>query len=223
MKRLQFLLLPLAVVFFWAPATWAAGAAADNCIQGNGAMGSEPRILDPFSRIDADGAFEIRIVCGRDQQLRIEAETNLIPHIRTRVQDRTLFIDTDRSVCARKEMRIAIAVPVLDAFFADGAIDASISDIRADRFDLTLAGSGNATVSGQVRQFSARLTGAGDLQGTGLMARSASVILAGAGQAAVYAAQYLEATIEGVGDITVHGDPEEIVEHINGVGEVIRQ
>lgn len=186
-------------------------------------MGTEERILDPFSRIDADGAFEIRIACGHDQKVRIEAETNLIARIRTRVENRTLFIDTDRSVCARKEMRIAISLPALDAFSADGAIDAAISDVRTDRFQLFLAGSGNATVSGQVRQFDARLTGAGDLQAAELMARSVAVTLAGAGQAAVYAARRLEATIEGVGDIAVHGNPEEIIEHINGVGEVIRQ
>ena len=213
----------MVAILFWATATCAMGGATDQCVEGNGKVGSEMRSLPPFTRIQADGVLEIDVTCGHDQRVRITAETNLLPRIRTRVQHQTLIIDTDRSICAQKDLRMEIAVPRLDGLAADGAIDAVVARIRSERFVLDLAGSGNATLSGRAGQLEARLTGAGDLDAAELLTRHASVVMAGAGEATVHAAQRLEAAIEGTGDITVYGNPEEIVENISGVGEVLRR
>ncbi|MBI9083810.1 MAG: DUF2807 domain-containing protein [Desulfobacterales bacterium] len=223
MDSLRVLLWWVVAIFIGATAATAMGGMTTQCVEGNGKVGSEMRNLPPFTQIQADGVFEIGVTCGRKQRVQITAETNLLPRIQMRVQNQTLVIGTDTSVCAKKELRIDIHVPRLERLSADGAVDAVVADIRSERFVLDLAGSGNATLAGQAGRLDARLTGAGDLYAAGLMTRHASVSLEGAGQATVHATQRLEATIEGTGDITVYGHPEKIIENISGVGEVLRR
>ena len=212
----------VAILIGLSSAATAMGGMTTQCVEGNGQLGSEMRNLPVFTQVKADGGFEIGSICGRTQRVQVTAETNLLPRIQMRVQGQTLVISTDTSVCAKKDLRIDIHVPRLERFSADGAVDAVVADIRTERFILDLAGSGNATLAGQAGRLDARLTGAGDLHAAELITRQTSVSLEGAGQATVHATQRLEATIDGTGDITVYGNPREIVENISGVGEVLR-
>ena len=63
-------------------------------IEGNGSIITETRNSVSFNFVENRGSFNVYIVKDTVFYIDIEAESNLIPHIRTTVHGNTLEIDT---------------------------------------------------------------------------------------------------------------------------------
>ena len=63
-------------------------------IEGNNNVESETRMLVSFDKVDNEATFNVYIRHDSLYTVTVEAESNLIPHIRTIVNGNTLQIDT---------------------------------------------------------------------------------------------------------------------------------
>jgi len=208
----------------------------------------ETRALPSFSRIEVDGVAEIVLRQGKTEGATVEASSDLLPRIRTRVRDRTLYIDVSQErrwsdwthlFESQPTPRITVDFIRLEGMEAGGAIKLLADGLRADdlRLDfagastirirnlqaavLRLEGSGATKVelSGKVGAQVVDLSGASSYAALDMESDRAELHVSGAGKAYVNAKTALSVEISGAGVVEYLGNPK-IDKDITGVGKV---
>jgi hypothetical protein len=192
-------------------------------IRGNGRVKQETRTIAEFDRLEAGGAFTIKVRVGSVPSLSISAEENLLSYIRTSVKGNRLIIDTKKNISPRKEILITITTPDLNSVDVSGANNVSIAEISTSDFDVSLSGAGHVYLEGKVDKLQAELSGAGNIEAKELKAKDVRVSVSGAASADVYATENLDASVSGVGSIDYFGDPKNTNTHVSGVGSISRK
>ena len=192
-------------------------------IRGNGRIKNEEREISSFEKLDAGGAFTIKVIVGPAASLKISAEENLLSYIRTSVRGDRLVIDTKKSISPRKEILIEITTPVLTSVDVSGANNVSVKGISSKDFSIDLSGAGHIYAEGEVDNLDADLSGAGNINAKNLKAKDVRVTVSGAASADVYAKESLNASVSGVGSIDYYGNPAETKTNVSGVGSINRK
>ena len=192
-------------------------------VRGNGRMTEEVRDIREFNKIDASGAYTIKVKVGEEPRLKISAEENLMKYIRTDVRGNTLIIDSRKSISPRKEIRIYVTTPELYSIDCSGANNVYAQDIDADNFRVELSGAGNIDLHGQTDRLRAEISGAGNIDARNLKANEVIISVSGAASADVYAKDYLDASVSGVGSIDYYGNPKKTNTSVSGVGSISRR
>jgi len=204
-----------------------AGLLVSSCsfwgVRGNGRVKSENRKVSEFTKIDASGAYTIRIKVGEQPSIRIKAEENLLSLIRTYVKGNTLIIDNKKNLSPRKELLIEITTNELVALECSGANDIKVSGIDSDRFEVELSGAGSIELSGVSDKFYGDLSGAGSINARNLLANKVFISVSGAASANVHAKEFLDASVSGVGSIDYYGEPQNTRTNVSGVGSISRK
>lgn len=193
------------------------------CIEGSGNARTEQRQVVFFNAINVSGAFDVYVECQQKQNVEITTDDNILPHITTKVRGQTLYITSNRSICPKSQLDINISIDNVEDFASSGASDVSISDINNKKLVMTLEGVGDIDVSGKTREFVIDVSGAVEIDAKGLLSEEVRISSSGAAEAVVHASKRLQIDISGVGDIYYYGNPEEIIEDISGVGEIIKK
>jgi len=100
-----------------------------------------------------------------------------------------------------------------------GAGQVNIKVLSAEMLEVDLPGACVIKVSGKVGEQRITISGAGSYSASKLESRRASVDLRGAGQATVWAVEYLDVTIRGLGSVEYYGTPT-VKKSISGLGTV---
>jgi Putative auto-transporter adhesin, head GIN domain len=189
-------------------------------VVGDGQPSSQTRTIGPVSVISADGAFALTIKSGPTPGLIVETDKNLLPIVRTIVTDGRLDISTERSYSVEGRIAITVTSPRINEVEASGSNQITGEGLTGENFSITLNGSNNALLSGNVGTLTAQLSGANHLSAQQLNAGSAVVKLSGSGNAAVAAHQRIAAEISGAAAISVYGNPKERSTVVNGAGKI---
>lgn len=215
MKTRILLAILLAVVSFSACTVWG--------VRGNGRMKEQNRNSEEFDRIEAGGAFTIRVLVGKSTSIRINAEENLLQYIKTKVSGGTLIIDSKKNLNPKKDIEIFITTPSLSALEASGANNVDVVGINEKEFFVNLSGAGNVDLKGNADKLRAEISGAGNIDARELKARDVMISVSGAASADVYAKEILDASVSGVGSIDYYGNPEKTRTNVSGVGSITRK
>lgn len=191
------------------------------CTEGDGNIKTETRDLPSFVGIAVDGAFDVRVTCGRKQLVQITADANLLPLITTRVNTNILTIDTNRSICTKSDLLITVALPDIEQATVSGASEMTITRIDNRKFDLKSDGAGDISISGKTGLFSASLTGSTDLKARQLIAETVQISIHDAGEGTVYATQKLDAAVNGAASVTYFGNPKTVMKQADDAGEIV--
>ncbi|MBE7433194.1 MAG: DUF2807 domain-containing protein [Anaerolineales bacterium] len=210
---------------------------------GSGNVVTESREVGDFTTIELDYPARVTVTQGDSASVTIEAEDNILPGLRTRVQNEALKIYYDaedgKHVNPTRVVKITIVVTELHEVDFDSAGEITISGIQTDELDISLSGAGNLkvndldavkfsvdlsgagsmTASGKADNFELDLSGFGSFTGKDLQTQTADVNLSGAGSATVWVEDELDATISGAGSVNYFGSPS-VSKQINGVGTV---
>ena len=197
----------------------AAPLAAES-LTGSGTVKTETRTLTAYTAIDAGGALELTITCGKDLHCEVTADDNLLPAITTAVEGDTLKIGTNGSISTSSGIKIALSVPDLHKLTLSGAGKVALTGVKNDALALNLTGATNVTASGRTHALTIEISGAGKIAADDLKADDATVICSGTGAVDVSASGTLTATVSGVGRVRYSGDPKSVQKHVSGVGSV---
>ncbi|MBI1939507.1 MAG: DUF2807 domain-containing protein [Ignavibacteriales bacterium] len=192
-------------------------------VRGNGRVKHTSRSVGDFKRIDVGGAFTVNIKVGASPSVKIQAEENLIPLIKTTVRGDKLIIDTKKNISPRKEIVINVTTNYLESIECSGANDINASGISSDNFNVELSGAGSVDLQGDAKVVHAELSGAGNINAENLKASRVYISVSGAASARVYARDYLDASVSGVGSIDYYGDPQDVSTNVSGVGSITRK
>lgn len=222
MKRSMLCLL--AVTLFAASSTMADGflkwTSGKDCIKGSGKLVTEIRELGEFTKIESWGSADIIITVGKDQQVSLTFDDNLIDLIKTDVHGKTLKISSEGSFSSRRSCKVEITVPNLEQVSVAGSGDVEIFNLAGEYFEYTVSGSGDMWAEGTVDEIDIGVRGSGDIDTRELSAREATVKISGSGDVKVHATESFYGRVSGSGDIDIYGNPEHISRHVSGSGDI---
>jgi len=212
-------------------------------ISGSGNVISETREVNGFNALNLKYPAKVLITQGRVESVKIEAEDNLLPDLKTQVKNGTLEIFYNKTgnthVNPTKPVVIIIIVKdLVDVEFSsageltidglktdnldvslNGAGDLELNDINLKKLSVDLSGAGSMIASGTTDDLDVNISGFGDFKGADLHGKTAKVNISGAGSATVWVDNELDANISGAGSVNYHGSAK-VTKQINGIGSV---
>jgi len=210
---------------------------------GSGNIVTETRDVSDFRAIEVSYPAQVIVKQGTKESLKIEAEDNLLPGLKTQVRNGVLdiFYKTEKGkhVNPTKMVKITIVVKDLaDVEFTSageliieklntdtldvslsGAGNLKLDEIHAKSLGVNLSGAGSMNASGVADDLDMTISGFGDFKGAELHNKTARVNISGAGSATVWADDELTAQVSGAGSVSYYGSAS-VTRQISGVGGV---
>jgi hypothetical protein len=210
--------------------------------KGSGKVTSELRSAEIFNGVEMKNAANIYITQGDKQEIRVEAEDNLISHIRTTVKNKELIIDNDQEINNTQPINIYITVKEICLIELSGSGNiitknqlncdnmvmrlSGSGDIRAslssNSIKTTLSGSGNLNLKGISAASDIRLSGSGNIDARELKTTSSNISITGSGTSTVDVHDALTVNITGSGNVYYISEPDRINSKIIGSGEILK-
>lgn len=215
---------------------------AQKKVKGNGKIVTEKRTTASYDEINVSGFFDVELISGKEGNITIKGEENIIPLIKVEVKDNVLKIYTERNININSNKDLVLTVPfeqissvtlsgsgdveskntiVASNFNAklSGSGDLTL-DVKATNIDTSLSGSGDVAVTGKTDNFASKISGSGDVDAVNLIAKNVNVTISGSGDIKVNCTDSLYARVSGSGNIEYKGDPQKKDTKVSGSGEI---
>lgn len=214
-------------------------------IKGNGKKVTIDRNIGEYDALAVSGWFDVDLVDGKEGNLTLEGEENLLEYIITEVDNGKLVIKVEKGVNLKPSswndgIRITVPVESINAVSMSGSGDiVGKKTIKASNFktamsgsgDITLAietesitaamsGSGDMNLSGSTRDFEATISGSGDIKAYDLEAENVEATVSGSADIKVTANESIKARVSGSGDISYRGNPGKVDTKTSGSGDI---
>jgi len=193
---------------------------------------TDKRDVGAFTGIDMRGFGKMVLTQGDTQSVTISGSDNVVPLVKTTVQDGTLIIELQEKVNVlnldkQNILTFDITVKDLTTLTVSGAAQVEmaalntsaltmtmsgagqfvLSKLAATSADIRLTGLGDIEVIGEVTRETVTISGAGDVRAGDLKSKTADVSITGLGGATVWATDQLNGTISGAGSVSYYGEP----------------
>lgn len=196
-------------------------------------------IVKPFTKIYLEGAFKVILEQGTQSGLRIKTDEDNFKYIDVQSDSESLRLKITKKHFNFDELVLYITFKDLEKLEIEGGISLeTIGYVELKNFYFYISGGANVEmnmkankltvkVEGGVKikfdgiadELDATISGAGYLDATDLKTKRTECKMEGACVASVYATEWLNATISGVGKIKYKGNPQ-VVKKIEGIGLV---
>jgi len=214
-------------------------------IKGNGNKVTIERSVGDYEAISVSGWFDVDLVDGREGELTLEGEENLLEYLVTEVENGKLVIKVEKGVNLKPStwndgIRITVPVESIDAVSMSGSGDivgkktiksssfkTAMSgsgditlDIETESITAAMSGSGDMNLSGSTKDFEATISGSGDIKAYDLEADNVEATVSGSADIKVTANEMLRARVSGSGDISYRGNPKKVDSKTSGSGDI---
>ena len=196
-------------------------------------------VVKPFTKIYLEGAFKVILEQGSQPGLRIKTDEDNFKYIDVQSGSELLSLKITKKHFNFDELVLYITFTDLEKLEIEGGISLeTIGYVELKDFYFHVAGGANVEMNVKVNklivkveggvkiefdgiadELDATISGAGYLDATDLKTRRTDCKMEGACAASVYATEWLNATISGIGKITYKGDPQ-VIKKIEGIGLV---
>jgi len=214
-------------------------------VKGNGKKVTVDRTVSEYDALAVSGWFDVDLVEGKEGELTLEGEENLLEYIITEVENGKLIIKVEKGVNLKPSsssdgIRITVPVESIDAVSMSGSGDivgkktikssnfkTAMSgsgditlDIETESITAAMSGSGDMNLSGSTRNFEATISGSGDIKAYDLEADNVEATVSGSADIKVTAKEMLKARVSGSGDISYRGNPKKVDTKTSGSGDI---
>lgn len=189
-------------------------------IKGSGTSKTEQRNVTGFKRIDAGGAVNVEVEAQKDFSVSVEADDNLLQHIKTEVSGDTLKIYSEGKISPSAKMNVKISMPSIEGLDLSGASDGKITNVHADSLELKVSGASEVSISGETKNLEADASGASEINAENLKVEDGKIEASGASSATVSVANNLEAEASGASKISYAGEPKNIKQNASGASSI---
>jgi hypothetical protein len=240
LKKITFILFALTVCTTTNAQNWWRNSEK---IKGNGNVVTVKRTTQDYDGVSVGGSFDVILVKGKEGNITIEGEENIIRYIETEVSGNTLKVKYEKNINIRttKRLTVTIAYQDLDMISLGGSGNISCNNlIKADDLKVSLGGSGNITLEVDANEVSSNIGGSGNIKLSGnsnemtsSIAGSGSIkaydletdtlyaTIAGSGSIRTTVKTKIKAKVVGSGSIYYKGNPKHIDTKSVGSGDVV--
>jgi hypothetical protein len=200
--------------------TYASSGFGFETVTGNGVTAREERPVAALSALEVGGVAHVDVRVGPAPSLVVEADSNLLPLIRTEARGDRLVVGTEGSYRTRNPIHIIYTVPQLTALRAGGAGHINVTGLSGAPLKVEQGGAGAVELSGDVARLDVLASGAGRFNAQNLRAGSATLEASGSGKVAVgeIRGEYANVNVSGAGSVTASGAVRTLTAHVSGSG-----
>lgn len=209
-------------------------------VDGNGKIKDEAREVGEFHAIHVGGGIQGTVTLGDKASVRIEADENLLPLLRTRVEGGELIVDAKESVNPIRPVKLTVVATKLDGAGVSGgarlkapasagprfAVKASgggkleVTGIASDACDIEASGGSNVTLSGKAKKLALEASGGSHLVATELAAESAKLSASGAAHVELDVSGEVTGSASGASHVSFKAKPQKKVISTSGAARV---
>ena len=189
-------------------------------VSGSGVSATETRDVAEFNKISIVGSGDVNVTVGGEDGLTITGDDNLLELIDCTVENGELTIQPSEAISPKTALVFNISVAQLTSVELSGAAAFDIQNVEGDSLEVELNGSGNLDATGSVTNLDIEVNGAGNVDLQSLNAENVTIELNGASSGSVFANQSIDAEINGVGTLTIYGQPDDVQKELNGLGRI---
>ncbi len=179
----------------------------DDTIIGSGVPATEERDVSDFHAVVASGVGRIEIRHGATESLRVTADDNLLPILRSEVRDGQLILEPTAPFQNHIDILWEVTVRDFDALTVSGVVGVDITGLQTDRFTLNLSGVSVVTAAGRVEHQELVISGLSRYDARELESRTASVDVTGPSRITVRVSDRIEGSIAGGATLEYIGSP----------------
>lgn len=211
-------------------------------IQASNTFASEKRDVNGFHAIDISTVGNVLLSQGEEESVTIQGSDNVVPLIKTTVENGVLVIKTDEplnivGMQGKNNLTFIIQVKDLDSVIVSGVAQVNMDQLAAPSLELTMSGAGKVNMqmisgmdlkvtvsgvgemvlSGIYRTAEVVISGAGPVNAADLRLQTANVNISGVGSARLWVTDHLTGTISGAGNVSYYGSPQTDT-NVSGLG-----
>jgi len=164
-------------------------------VRGSGRVIEEERPVSDVTGVELATLGKLTIEMGEREELRVEAEENLLQYIETEVRGGTLRIGTQPGVTLRnrRPVNYYLTVKELDEIVISSSGDIEAPDLEAERFSVTISSSGNLEMGDlDADTVEVRITSSGDVEMGDLSAERIAIDISSSGNLDVAGGEVVE-------------------------------
>ena len=170
----------------------------------------------------------------------VEADENLLKHVKTEVKEGILKLHVDKSIWKSKSLKVHVSLPSIRRLEASGGSDVySKNTLRADKFKLHTRGGSDVKLSLDVKQFIGKTSGGSDaelegevemaelycnggsdLEAKHLSIKKAMIRTSGGSDAYITVVDELNIEAAGASDVYVYGNPTLKHKRVSGASDL---
>lgn len=207
-------------------------------------MVKESREVRDFEEIYIEVTGELTVSQGDIEELIIETDHNLMPHLKSEVVNGRLELGLRNwfdfiHLVGNPTIRYAVTVKRLRGIKLSGSGKINLNPLVTDRLrlklsgsgeihgiglqsgdlELEISGSGKADLTGAVTRQELEISGSGEIQAESLESQETRVHISGSGNIRLRVQNKLQVAISGSGQVRYHGQPA-IDQRISGSGSI---
>lgn len=171
-------------------------------IEGLGSITTQTLDIDDFSAIKLEGADDVEIQYGPEQQVVVTGHPNIISRIKRTVRNGKWDMGLEDGNYGNYELKYSLTLPELTKVEIIGSSDISILDVM------------------QTNDFELLIMGSGSFYGFELQSRNSYIEIIGSGDCEITTANQMDVDIEGSGSVYYKGSPV-IRTEITGSGTIV--
>ena len=215
-------------------------------IEGNGNVVTLTINTQEYSGISVGGPFDVALVSGKEGNITIKGEENILEYIETKVTNGTLTIKKKNNLNIRmsRNARVLITIPVesINAIRLSGSGSLSSSKtLKSNHLKIRISGSRNLELGLEVESLSVRTSGSSNIKLIGnarnLDVRSsgssyyktyelevdyASFVMSGSSNCEITVNESLNAKLSGSANVKYRGNPSKLHSKASGSARVIK-
>ena len=193
--------------------------ASGDVIVGNGASVQRTYDCQSFHTLVSDQSMDITWGQGDKPSVVIEGDENIVNSMQVSAIGGILKIQSPKSFVSQSVLRAYVTSPSIRQAKLSGSGDLEVFECRGDEFIVDAQGSGDISVSGNVKRLVLRLSGSGDVDAVGCDAESVRVSMNGSGDVTISCSGRVTGSMNGAGDLTISGNAVINVRN-DGAGEI---
>ncbi len=185
---------------------------------------SESRNVSGFDEVELKGVGNLSIQQTGSESLTVEAEEDVLPKIRSEVENHRLVIgpEPNEIINATSPINYELTVRDLKALKVSGSGDVEAEGVSTDELAVTISGTADVEISGRTDSQEVDISGSGDYQAEDLESKEAKIDVGGSGSAIVSVSDELQAEVSGSGSVIYVGNPR-VDQEVSGAGRVSKR
>jgi hypothetical protein len=181
---------------------------------------SDVRNVGAFHGLEIRSVIDADVEIGPTTRVELRGPSDELAKIDTHVTGGVLVIDMPSHTRITTKLHATIVTPDLSSLRVSGVGNVHVTKLAAKALDVAVSGVGDIDLAGTADSLHVSLSGTGDIGAKNLATKSTTVAVSGTGDATVRASQEVDATVSGVGHVTVLGKPASVKRHVSGLGGI---